>query len=308
MKSVSKFYRVCGRLLAGLGIAGVLLCGTAEVAVRLSGMTDFPLYEADSEIGYILAPNQKGAFLNKNHWVFNEKCQGAGPWKPNGKTDLLLLGDSLVLGGNPLDQPDKLGPQLQDRLPGWQVWPASAGSWSVKNEVVYLQRFPEVAGEVSSIVWVVNTGDLDRLSVWRTNVTHPRSHPWSSLWYVFNKYVLLPKLGMSPPEPGAIPEQPVILPETVSALQQELADLKRQKPDRPILFVLYPTKDEERGIGMPFYEKFRQALDDVALPTARVFEVRNDPRWNTGLYRDGIHPNAKGDGVLAAIIAEQLSH
>src|ERR1700749_2777557 len=91
--------------------SAIFLIGAAEVATRLTGVADFPLYRADADLGYVLAPDQKGAFLNKNHWVYNEKSQGAGPWHPNGKTDLLLLGDSLVLGGNPVDQPDRLGPQ-----------------------------------------------------------------------------------------------------------------------------------------------------------------------------------------------------
>lgn len=291
-----------------LAILALLSLIAGEIVVRRMGMTDFPLYNADAQIGYILQPNQKGAFLNKNHWIFNEKCQGAGSWKPNGKTDLLLLGDSIVLGGNPINQPDRLGPQLQTRLPGWQVWPASAGSWSIANEVAYLKRFPDVAADVSEIVWVVNPGDLDGPSVWRTDVTHPRTHPWSSLWYVFYKYVLLPRLGMSPPEPGAIPQNPPILQSTMDLLHQELSDLKKQNPKCSVLFILYPGKDQEYGVGLAFYEKFHTALGKAVASQAPIFDLLKDPHWNATYYRDGIHPNAVGYHELAEIIANKLRH
>jgi len=49
------------------------LACAAEIAVRLSGILDFPTYAVDSEIGYIVKPNQSGKFLNKNPWAFNDR-------------------------------------------------------------------------------------------------------------------------------------------------------------------------------------------------------------------------------------------
>lgn len=282
---------------------GGLLVG--EIAIRATGITDFPLYKSSSDLGYAVAPNQKGVFLNRNHWIYNEKSQGAPPWNPNGETDLLLLGDSLVLGGNPIDQPLRLGPQLAQCLPGWQVWPASAGSWSVANEIAYLKRFPEVSAAVGKIVWVVNTGDLAGPSVWQSEFTHPRSHPDSALWYVFNKYVVLPRLGSG--GDSVIPDDP-ISPATVEALRSQLAFLRKQNPQREILFVLYPTQEELNQTVPAMDASYKKFLDVLvgAVGATPVLEIRKDPRWKPDLYRDGIHPNAEGNRILAAIIAEHL--
>ncbi len=40
--------------------AVIVLCAIAEIASRLSGITDFPVYAVDDEIGYIAKPNQSG--------------------------------------------------------------------------------------------------------------------------------------------------------------------------------------------------------------------------------------------------------
>lgn len=70
-------------------VAAVLLLALAEFALRLAGVTDFPTYETDDTIGYIPAPAQSGAFLNKNRWQVNERSMGSGPWQPDGQRDLV---------------------------------------------------------------------------------------------------------------------------------------------------------------------------------------------------------------------------
>lgn len=185
-------------------VAVVMLLALAEFALRLAGVTDFPTYETDDTIGYIPAPAQSGAFLNKNRWQLNERSMGSGPWQPDGQRDLVLLGDSIVWGGNSLDHPDKLGPQLQ-AVSGsrWRVWSAAAGSWSVRNQLAYLDRYPDVEAEADALVWVLNTGDLSaEPSRWHSDSTHPRSRPHSALLYVANKYAA-PRLGFSTGGGGA---------------------------------------------------------------------------------------------------------
>lgn len=88
----------------------------AEGGVRALGMVDFPLYEANARIGYIPAANQQGSFLNKNDWEFNALHMGAPAFTPGPALDVLLVGDSVVYGGNGYRQPDRLGPALQAQL------------------------------------------------------------------------------------------------------------------------------------------------------------------------------------------------
>lgn len=114
----------------------------AEGSVRALGLVDFPLYDANAQIGYIPAANQQGSFLNKNDWQFNALHMGAPAFAPDPARDVLLVGDSLVYGGNTYRQPERLGPALQTLLQergGGQVWPISAGSWALRNELAYMR-------------------------------------------------------------------------------------------------------------------------------------------------------------------------
>lgn len=56
--------------------------------------------EANAQIGYNPAANQHGSFLNKNDYEFNSLHVGAPAFKPNPALNVLLVGDSLVYGGN----------------------------------------------------------------------------------------------------------------------------------------------------------------------------------------------------------------
>src|SRR4051812_6093297 len=106
------------RSFFGVGLVGlVALAGTAEIGTRVSGIADFPLYRADQSLGYVPAPNQRGAFLNRNGWVFNELSMGTDrPFDPDSVFNLLLVGDSIVNGGNPVRQSDRLGPAIEQKI------------------------------------------------------------------------------------------------------------------------------------------------------------------------------------------------
>lgn len=285
-----------------LGLVSPLVSALlAEAGLRLAGVTDFPTYETDDTIGYIPAPAQSGAFLNKNRWQLNERSMGSGPWQPDGQRDLVLLGDSIVWGGNPLDQPDKLGPQLQ-AVSGsrWRVWSAAAGSWSVRNQLAYLDRYPDVEAEADALVWVLNTGDLSaEPSRWHSDSTHPRSRPHSALLYVANKYAA-PRLGFSTGggEPLPATDSSAISTLTASLLSQRLSALAASKQ---VLVVLYPDINE-LDAPTDHYLRFKQVLTTAMNGCCALLELRDQPDWKADLYRDSIHPSPQGNRVLAHLI------
>ena len=283
-----------------LAAAGLLVA--AEVGLRWVGLVDFPVYDTDDQIGYIPAPSQSGNFFNHNRWIVNSLSMGSGPWVPHGAHDVLLLGDSLVWGGNPLNQIDKLGPQLEARLSGrWLVWPASAGSWAVLNEVTYLDRHTDVVADAEKIVWVLNTGDFIERTQWSSELTHPRSKPLSALVYAVQKYAL-PHLHLSEDVEAKV-VQPVILPESAAALKNKLATMDGRK----VLIVLYPDR-MELATPTPHYLAFRTALKQAMAGCCQFLELREEAEWKQPLYRDDIHPSAAGNRVLAEVLAKHLVH
>jgi hypothetical protein len=271
----------------------------AELVLRAMGVGDFPLYDANNEIGYIPKANQQGALLNKNHWIFNAQHMGAGEFKPGPGRDVLLVGDSLVYGGNAYSQPERLGPSLARHLPaGSQVWPIAAGSWSVHNELTWLMRHPEVVRQVDDVVFVFNSGDLENTgSSWRCQSTHPTKAPVSLLWYTVVKQMRLENCP-DVPEGMAVPDRP-----WRTTLKAWLASPEVQ--GKRVHFVLYPDKNEFQRGGKPMLPQMENKLQQVGV--TRALDVGNDPRWNLSLFKDGIHPTPEGNEVLGTMVAEYLS-
>ena len=275
----------------------ILVC---EIALRVIGIIDFPVYHTNSVIGYIPAPNQSGAFLRKNRWEVNSKSMGTGLWRPNEAKDILLLGDSLVWGGNPLDQPAKLGPQLQEKLPEWRIWPASAGSWSILNEIAYLNLNPDVVQDIETIVWILNTGDFGKeRSLWSSDLTHPREKPLSAIWHVANKYIFSRINGSSA---NRTDTSDSIADSTLSSLSKKVAELN----DKKILFILYPSKSQLK-VENDLYIHVKEALEETVQSCCAILDLSSKKDWNSNIYRDSIHPSAEGNKILASIIATKLS-
>lgn len=276
------------RTIAAIGAAALFGLGViAEVGVRLAGLTDVPLYSADNHIGYIPAPSQSGSFMDSHDWAFNELSMGtAEPFRPDERTDILLIGDSVVLGGNPYRQGDRLGPQLAQAT-GDTVWPISAGSWALQNELTWLEDHPAVLASVDRIVFVLNGGDFGEPSSWRSELTHPRSRPFSAAAYLASKYVLKPR-------------PPAIAPDMAVRIEDWRKDFAAMAAatDAPIIVLLYPDR-----AGKDDTSPGRELL---ALGADRIVDLAADPRWNDTYYRDDIHPSPAGTAVLARIIQEGL--
>jgi hypothetical protein len=178
-----------------LGGLVVLIACLVEIGIRESGLVDFPIYTIDGEIGYTPKANQAGRFLGKNAWVFNDRSMGIDrPWQPDESENTLLIGNSVVLGGNPYDQKDKLGPLIQHDM-GQQdaIWPIAAGGWTNVNETIFLERHPEVVAATRFFVWEFMAGGLSKATKWEGDYIWPRERPLWATWYVF-RHDVIPRL------------------------------------------------------------------------------------------------------------------
>lgn len=270
-------------------VAAALL---AELGVRVSRVDDAPLYLADKRIGYIPAPNQSGAFLWTHRWSFNALSMGTPQaFTPHLPGSILLVGDSIVLGGNPYRAEDRLGPQLAQAT-GRPVWPIAAGSWALQNELQYLGDHPAVVGGVDQVVIVSNSGDFGPPSAWANELTHPRQRHWSSAWQLFRKYVW-------PPASPAVPAQLRVAPRDLHA---QLAALAARVP-RPVIVLLYPNKAEDQNgsrCGFPTPALFK-------VSNVRLYCLKPARGWTTTAYRDDIHPTPAAMHLLARLIFRVLT-
>lgn len=287
----------------------LILAGMTELGIRLTGVMDFPIFGVDSTIGYVPKAEQSGNFLNRNNWSINEKGQGSPSWKPGIKPDLLLIGDSVVWGGNTLNDPDKLGYQLQSFIPDYSVWSASAGSWGILNTIAYLDRYTEIWPHLDHVVWVLNGGDFAGRSQWVTNRTHPKANPQIALLYVFNKYALPRILKEREIAIVHTPEEKLRI-STIAALKAKMNELWYSNPDMAFTLILYTGKTFVEGNAdedeLAFESKVNKAVKVHFSEVAKIVIAYEDDRWNSSLYRDGIHPSIEGNQVLAKIISESV--
>jgi lysophospholipase L1-like esterase len=289
--SVGKWLR---RSLVGV----VALLAVSEGLVQVSGILDVPLYRADNRIGYIIAPNQSGSYLHLHDFHFNELSMAAPvPFQADrAHFNLLLIGDSIVLGGNPFREEERLGPRLAEQT-GWHVWPISAGSWALQNELEYLDRHPDVVKAVDAVAIVSNSGDFEGPSSWASELTHPTHRPFPGLVYVFKKYVS----GVQPPESP---------PQLLVAKRNWRVDLARfaATTDTPIFIFLYPDHEEDQQANLLRQRLYvyRPDIEKAVDGRAAIINVADAPQWNPDLYRDAVHPSVAGNIALAGIIARGI--
>lgn len=289
----------------------LLLFGITEFGLRFLGLGNFPVYQVDPEIGYIAAPSQSGKFLNKNDWHFNDLSMGNSQnFSPGDKNNLLLIGDSIVQGGNPYKHSDKLGPQLQNQIQSeWNVWSVGAPSWGFLNQQEYLKRYPQVLSAIQGIVWIFNSGDFQDRSTWWTDATHPRYKPFFLSYYALNKYLLEGKLQPSypsllfwirPPQPAS--QKP--LDAQWDVFTNELQNLKNYSLIQKWV-ILYPNQNEHAHPQQDFYQSLADRLQTQLTEENWGFlDLRKSEHWKQEYYRDFIHPTPEGNRVLS----EQIAH
>jgi hypothetical protein len=285
------------RKLKYLAIAFLIL----EIGTRLTRISDFPIYDANNEIGYIPKASQHGKFLWTHDWIFNEYHMGADTFKPSNAEDILLIGDSIVLGGNPLKESERLGPTLQRKI-NRAVWPISAGSWGMRNELIYLKSNPDVVKNIDTFIFVWNSGDFDQASSWSCEITHPKHPPISAFLYALQKYVYSFQKCNGEIKPDYLVASGDWHEELKAFINS--AEMKNKK----VVAYLYPDINERKDANL-VEEKLDSHINEIQQAGIKdVISIGHDPRWGLSNYRDGIHPSGQGNKVLADIIANPKSN
>lgn len=291
-----------------VAMAVLALLLLTEAAVRRAGLADFPIYRLDNRYAYVPQANQSGAFLGTNRWVFNDRHMGTErPWSADSRPNVLLVGNSIVMGGNTYDQPTKVGPLLQSMLgPGCQVWPVAAGGWSTVNEMRFLQAHSDVAAAAEVVVWELMAGQMESVHAWRDSTQHPTRRPWWATGHVARK-VMVQRFGWAV-SPSAVASGNAYL--HFAEFERLLARWAVAAPAPPAgMLVLYPDQQqlEQARQGREWMEE-RLRLEQMALRLGLlVVDVARDSRWTSALYKDGVHPTVEGNRVLATLLAEALA-
>jgi hypothetical protein len=309
-----------GVKLALLAIAAILLTIIGvEAALRLLfGFGNPPLYVADDTIGYRLAPNQQVRRFG-NRIAINRYSMRGPEITPEPAANTLrvfLLGDSIANGGWWTDQDATLSARLETtlaQLPETQgqtveVLNASANSWSPRNEVAYLEKY----GTFGSwgVVLLINTDDLFGTAPTGIPVGRDRNYPAQKPLLALQE-VLARFQKQSP-----IPELQAIHQEGGDRVGIILDAIRRihaivTTADGQLILAMTPLLREVEPPGPRDYEIVaRQRLTDFTTAEAipyldflPQFQQVEDPKV---LYRDHIHLNGEGYGLITDEITAQI--
>lgn len=279
----------------------------AEVGVREAGLVDFPIYVRDDYFGYAPAPNQTGRFLNQNDWIFNDRGMGVGAtWKPSGSTDVVVIGNSIILGGNTYAQSDKVVPRIQGLLrSSCTTWPIAAGGWTTVNEYRFLERHPDVVDGADFFVWEVMAHQMGGVNPWARETTHPTQRPQWATGYVVRKALD----QRFPSTPRFVLRANSEAASNYLQFASMLGRLSKASGRTPAgIIFLYPDQEQLTAFrsGRDWLPERTPLQELAARHNVVLIDVASFPQWTVGLYKDGIHPTREGNAVLASILAEAI--
>lgn len=303
-------------IILGLTIIGI---GLLEGALRLLfGFGTPPLYVADAQTGYRLAPNQRikrfGNRLEINQ--YSMRGPAIAPTPDRHTFRVLLLGDSIANGGWWTDQADILSVQIQQQLALPQsgdystveVLNASANSWGPRNELAYVSKFGTFGAHV--VVLLLNMDDLfatapTSLAVGRSRA-YPARRPPLALLEVLNR--------LQKPQP--LPELEAVNQEggdRVGVNLEAIRQIQRltQNNNSQLLLAMTPLLREVVPPGSRDYElKARDRLTALTasenIPYIDFLPAFETAENSESLYRDHIHLSIAGNTLVSQTLSQAI--
>jgi hypothetical protein len=290
-----------------------------EITLRLLGFGNPALLQANTEAGYIFAPNQT-VYRFGNRIEYNQFSQRSEPIvakKPEGTLRILMTGDSVLNGNNTTDQKETISELFEARLLGIkkrvEVLNASAGSWGIGNQLGYIRKFGTF--ESDAVILQIGTHDLlqptSNSSRVGTDPLMPNRKPLFAIQEFFARHIM-PKFSSvfvsdSPAAGVAVPEE-VRFRENMQKLE-EIAALVRSKNMQ--LFVLY-TCDRADLLSVPNQPKFKSEFFE-RLKVLKIEVIDSHAAWSElpkkrveSYFRDGVHPTPQAYESIADLMFKQL--
>jgi lysophospholipase L1-like esterase len=304
------------------GIALFLLLLVVELWLRLAfGLGNPALLQADPHIGYRYQPNQDLVRFGKRI-AYNQYSQRSDPVtldKPPGRLRILMVGDSVLNGGNPIDQSQTITELLEQQLTAAgqaaEVLNASAGSWGPGNEWAYLQQFGLFNSD--AVILQVGANDLAQPTSVSSRVGHdpnfPDRKPLLALqdalvrygWPLVQRYLL----RLVPLSEIPVAQNPARQFQENQGYWEAIATFLRTQ-QRP-LFVLFIPRYYEVIPGFsdpPFKREFLQQLERLRLPVVDVHRAWGQLPANQVIpyFRDSDHLTVAGNQAVVALLYQEL--
>ena len=305
-------------LAAGIVLAFILL----ETGLRLGLGLGYPVLSmADSQTGYRFQPNQNRRRLGKKlqYNQYSQRSDFVKLPKPQDTLRILMVGDSVLNGGTPIDQSQTISELLETQLASndatVEVLNASAGSWGIGNQLGYLGKFGFFDSDI--LILQIGTHDLvqptstgDRVGI---DPNYPNRLPLLATQELWQRY-LMPRvqrrLGRNTsPEIPTTPDLEAQFRENMAYLQEIITLARRES--LPV-YVLYTPNwiDVLSPDPNPLYKvEFLALLESQQVP---VIDLQD--RWLSlpattveSYFRDSVHLTVTGNKALVKTLRSRLS-
>ncbi len=303
-------------------ISVVAVVVVTEATLRLAlGLGKPVLSQADSDTGYRFQPNQKIYRFGKNI-EYNQYSQRSEPItieKPRGKLRILMVGDSVLNGGNFIDQSQIISELFEKKLTASahpaEVLNASAGSWGIGNRLGYLRKF----GTFDSDAVILQIGTHDLLQPTSTgekigfSSNFPNHPPLLAIEELFTRYGLPKLLKIFRIRSRAT--EILQLGDTNSVFQQNMDSLKAmieiiRSQNTPVFVLFTPNRNEllYRPEIPQYKSRFIKLLNSLEVPIidAHANWGKNTDESIKNYFIDRMHLTVKGNQATTNLLFEKL--
>jgi lysophospholipase L1-like esterase len=303
-----------------ISIVGVALAISAEIAARtVWGLGQPVLYESSQAYGYRPLPNQDILRFG-NRIFYNAEGLRSEPISTNprpGTIRVLCVGDSITYGGVQTDQLETYPYQLQNLLNHqgsevFEVLNVSAGGWAIENEEAYLRQH----GIYGSQIVILQLGSHDLFQPKASSelvgqsASYPSKKPLLALEEGLFRYVL-PKFfkNLRFVEPNV---QTKLSKQNLNrniASFVRIANFVKDREAQLVLILVEQPNEMEPKSGLANYSKelLARKAKELNIPYKNLQEDFRKA-GNQKLFRDSIHPNPKGNKVMAEVVKNMIQN
>lgn len=306
--------------LALISLIAATTLATGELLARYYwGLGSPPLTMPDAKIEYMLKPNQEvyrfgNRFFTNDYGMrsmaFEDKHEGE-------ELRVMVFGDSIINGGNGIDQDDLATSILQENLTQLAgssvvIGNISAGSWGPGNWLAYAKKFGFFEADIA--VLVISSHDYADIPTYSPlNRYHqPTKKPFSALTEAINRYAfrylkrITDNEALHREDPAAIPADEHIV-QAMNDLKAFL-ELAQSRVEHVVVLQHWDRKEVITGIAKPGNSHIRELVVSMGLTAVQLFpyfrqsmDISNEP------FNDKIHPSQTGQQLIAQAIADALA-
>jgi hypothetical protein len=220
-------------------------------------------------------------------------------WSAEKHPNLVLVGNSIVLGGNRSKHEEKLGALLEKELTGrYIVWPVAAGGWSNVNEMAYLDRNADVLQNADAVII-----EFMRAQPYRPVALYdvfPDERPWLLTAHITREMWLSQLAQKTFRDFGSLPQFGVPDKHELERFRTLVTTIVKE---RKLVIFRYPTVTNLRNQSQ-WQRAIAPVMELCRVMAAKCVDIARVPAWNESAYfGDGVHQTAEGNKILASILA-----